>query len=211
MANFGVHDLRVVQPYEKAFQEAVSAVGGAEVLRSARVFESVADALADCSLVVGTTANQNRDVLLPLDRLDAGMLRVKRHHGRVAILFGSEKFGLSNDDISSCHALLRIPTVPETPSMNLGQAVAVCLYELAREAEVPEPMGRPGQALEGTELEQIQAMLGEMLEISGFTKQLTAESTQRKVRMFLRRMKMTTRDAPLVLGILRQVLWKLRG
>ncbi len=209
MANFGLHDLRVVQPYEKAFQEAVSAVGGASVLRNARVFDSVADALADCSLVLGTTANQNRELLLPMDRLETGMLRIKRHTGKAAILFGSEKFGLSNEDMSSCHALLRIPTVPETPSMNLGQAVAVCLYELIRESGAEEPMRLPFRPVEGTELEQIQAMLGEVLEISGYTKQLTAESTTRKVRMFLRRLKMTTRDAPLVLGILRQVLWKL--
>src|ERR1035441_9055492 len=60
MANFGLEDLRVVNPYEVAFREAVSAVGGAHVLKSARVFETVAEAVADCSLVVGTTPRQKR-------------------------------------------------------------------------------------------------------------------------------------------------------
>ena len=127
MANFGFSDLRVVNPYERAFREAVSAVGGSHVLQAARVFETVAEAVADCSLVAGTTAGSHRD-LGTLEPLETGMIRVRAHRtGRVALLFGSEKFGLSNDDLSYCHTLIRIPTVPETPSMNLGQAVAVCL------------------------------------------------------------------------------------
>lgn len=211
MANFGLSDLRIVNPYEAAFREAVSAVGGASVLQRARVFDSVAEALSDCSLVIGTTANQNREVLLPLDRLEAGMERVRVHAGRVALLFGSEKFGLSNDDISFCHALVRIPTVPGTPSMNLGQAVAVSLYEFIRERE-PLPATSPfGQAVEGIDADQLTRMTLEMLDESGYINRITATSTERKVRAFFRRIKLTTRDAPLLLGILRQVLWKLRN
>src|SRR4051812_34953242 len=105
MANFGFADLRIVNPYEVAFREAVSAVGGAHVLKAARLFETVADAVADCTLVVGTTAAQRRELQQPLDRVEAGMERVRAHPGRVALLFGSEKFGLSNDDLSYCHAL----------------------------------------------------------------------------------------------------------
>ncbi len=67
MANFGLNDLRVVNPYDIAFREAVSAVGGAHVLKSARVFGSVGDAVADCSLVVGTTAAQKRELQQPLE------------------------------------------------------------------------------------------------------------------------------------------------
>src|SRR5690348_14089960 len=133
VANFGFSDLRLVDPYEVAFREAVSAVGGAHVLQAARVFPTVADAVADCSLVVGTTAAQNRVPQMPMELLQSGAPRLKAHSGRAALLFGSEKFGLSNGDISFCHRLLRIPTAPGTPSMNLGQAVAVCLYELIRE------------------------------------------------------------------------------
>jgi tRNA/rRNA methyltransferase len=123
-------------------------------------------------------------------------------------MFGSEKFGLSNDDLSYCHALLNIPTLPGTPSMNLGQAVAVCLWELYRDgADEPHPAKR--DSVEGSDAEQITRMLLDVLEKSGYTNRITSVSTEQKIRRWVRRMNLTSRDAPLLLGILRQVLWKL--
>ena len=208
MANFGLDDLRVVNPYEVAFREAVSAVGGAHVLQSARVFGTVDAAVADCSLVVGTTAAQHRELQQPIERIELGMQAVREHAGRVGLLFGSEKFGLSNEDLSFCHSLIRIPTDPKTPSMNLGQAVAVCLYELIR-AEHPKPRRARMEAAEGADAEQLTRMLLDLLERSGYTNRITAVSTEQKIRRFVRRMRLTQRDVPLVLGILRQVLWKI--
>jgi len=209
MANFGQEDLRVVNPYELAFREAVSAVGGAHVLQSARVFPGVSEAVADCSLVVGTTVAQKRELELPIEQVDAGMPVLREHPGRVALLFGSEKFGLSNDDMSFCHSLLRIPTSPGTPSMNLGQAVAVCLYEYARTGPLPRQRGSDEHA-EGAEVEQMVQMLLEVLEESGYTNRITAVSTERKIRRWVRRIRLGRRDVPLMLGILRQVLWRFR-
>src|SRR5579863_4765614 len=105
MANFGLDDLRLVNPYDLAFREAVSAVGAAHVLQSARVFPAVADAIADCSLVVGTTAAQRRELQQPIELLESGINDLRTHTGRAALVFGSEKFGLSNDDMSFCHSL----------------------------------------------------------------------------------------------------------
>jgi tRNA/rRNA methyltransferase len=121
-------------------------------------------------------------------------------------LFGSEKYGLSSDDLSFCHALIRIPTAPETPSMNLGQAVAVCLYEFIREQTEPrrsrfDPVG-------GGDSEQLTRMLHDVLEQSGYTNRITAISTEQKIRRWIRRLRISRRDAPLLLGILRQILWK---
>jgi tRNA/rRNA methyltransferase len=209
MANFGLDDLRVVNPYDVAFREAVSAVGGAHVLKAARVFRNVGDAVADCSLVVGTTAAQRRELQQPLERLDTGMPLLREHTGNAALLFGSEKFGLSNDDLSFCHRLLHIPTAPATPSMNLGQAVAVSLYEFARRA--PEAAQRTRvDAIEGSDAEQMTKMLLDVLEQSGYTNRITAISTERKIRRWVRRMGLGRRDIPLIMGILRQVLWKFR-
>jgi tRNA/rRNA methyltransferase len=209
MANFGLDDLRVVSPYEVAFREAVSAVGGAHVLKSARVFETVAEAVADCSLVVGTTAAQKRELQQPIELLDTGMQRIQEHSGRAALLFGSEKFGLSNDEMSYCHTLIRIPTEPRTPSMNLGQAVAVCLYELKRgEGTTPRRL-KADLAMEGSDSEQLTRMLLDVLERSGYTNRITAVSTEQKIRRWVRRTKLTERDVPLLLGILRQILWKI--
>ena len=135
MSNMGFLRLRVVNPYEASFREARSAIGAASLLKSAEEFPSVAEAVADCSLVVGTTAVRHRELQQPLNLLKPGAALIGkqlRAGRRVALLFGSEKRGLSNDDLSYCHWLLHIPTREEHISMNLGQAVAVCLWELAR-------------------------------------------------------------------------------
>ena len=206
MSNFGFGDLRVVNPYEKAFREAVSAVGGAHVLQSARVYEDVASAVADCSLVVGTTSIGNRELQHNLYPLESAAPLIK---GKTALLFGSEKFGLSNDELSFCHFLIRIPTTPETPSMNLGQAVAVCLYELIRNPSAHAPTDNR-RTLTGNDAEQITRMLLEVLQRSGYTNRIVATSTERKIRRFIRRIHLGGVDGRLVLGFLRQLLWKLR-
>jgi len=136
MSNFGAMELRAVRPYEKAWREAKSAVGAGELLARAKEFASLAEAVADCSLVVGTTAVGNRDMKHPLRGLEeaARLIEKRMETGRVAVLFGSEKWGLSNEDLSYCHWLMRIPTRVEHRSMNLGQAAAVVMYELGRTA-----------------------------------------------------------------------------
>src|SRR5579864_9393768 len=132
MANFGFSRLRVVNPYEVAFREARSAVGAAPLLRSAEDFRTIGEAVADCRRVVGTTSVGHRELQHSIRRLEYGARLIRRAlaAGPVALLFGSEKFGLSNEDLSHCHWLMRIPTVSQNLSMNLGQAVSLCLYEL---------------------------------------------------------------------------------
>ena len=135
LANFGLLEMAVVAPFEPTWEEARSAAVGAEtVIASARAVPTLADAIDDATLVVGTTTGSRRNLgreLLPLPEL-AAWLRRRNASGRAALLFGSEKTGLSNEDMSHCHALVRIPTTLDCPSMNLGQAVAVCAYELVR-------------------------------------------------------------------------------
>jgi len=211
MLNFGCARLRVVNPYEVAFREARSAVGAAPLLASAEEFPTLAAAVADCALVVGTTSVGHRELQHPLRRLEAGARLMRRTAGPIALLFGSEKFGLSNEDMSHCHWLMRIPTVDLNRSMNLGQAVAVCLYELARDSRAAEKRVRQPKAAAAADNEQITAMLVEALERSGYIQPLTAASAEVKVRRLVRRLNLTARDAPVVLGMLRQILWKLRG
>src|SRR5579871_173238 len=211
MANFGCTRLRVVNAYDVAFREARSAVGAAPLLASAQEFQSVAEAVADCTLVVGTTSVGHRELQHPLRRLEYGArLILRRLRGSpVALLFGSEKYGLSNEDLSHCHWLMRIPTVDRELSMNLGQAVALCLYELARDPKAaeakPERIRRAGAA----ENEQITGMLIDVLERSGYINPVTAASSQEKIRRLVRRWDLAARDAPVLMGMLRQVLWRL--
>ena len=112
MSNFGFHRLRIVNPFEPSFREARSAVGASGILADAEQFESVAAAVADCTLVVGTTAVRNREIQHPLKHLELGSRLIGKRLGSsgVALLFGSEKFGLSNESLSHCHWLMRIPT-----------------------------------------------------------------------------------------------------
>jgi tRNA/rRNA methyltransferase len=118
-------------------------------------------------------------------------------------LFGSEKFGLTNEDMSHCHWLLHVPTLG---SMNLGQAVAVCLYELARKSTPAQPAGK--KAASAGELEQITLLLLEVLRASGYVNPVIEASTENKVRRLVRRLNIQARDAPVVLGMLRQILWR---
>jgi len=211
MSNFGFLRLRVVNPYELAFREARSAMGAAGLLANAEECKSVAAAVADCAMVVGTTSIQHRDLQHPLRRLDEGATLIRRQMASapVALLFGSEKFGLSNDDLSHCHWLMHIPTRDEHVSMNLGQAVAVTLYELARDVKTIEAPAPPEMATAG-DAERITASLLDALSISGYATPATIAATEEKVRRMIRRMNLTARDAELWLGMLRQILWKLR-
>jgi TrmH family RNA methyltransferase len=211
MSNFGFSRLRVVAPYEVAFREARSAVGAADVLASAEEFHSIAEAVADCSLVVGTTAAGQRELHHPIRRLDDSEARdlITSAAGPVALLFGSEKVGLSNHDLSFCHWLLRIPTCEANISMNLGQSIAVCLYELVRNTN-PKLEPPPGEFVraEAKDLDRLTTVLTEALHASGYTTVAALPSTEEKTRRLIRRLNLSTADCEVLLGMLRQISWK---
>ena len=214
MSNFGFLRLRVVNPYEVAFREARSAVGASALLASAEEFKSVAEAVADSALVVGTTAAGRRELQQPLRCLEEGarLIRKQLASSRVALLFGSEKIGLSNEDLSHCHWLMRIPTREKHASVNLGQAVAICLYELARDSKAPRQSKKTeSQSATAGDVERITGMLLDALRASGYLKPRYAAPTKEKVRRLVRRLKLSADDAKLWLGMVRQILWKLRS
>lgn len=240
MSNFGFSRLRVVKPWEASFREARSAVGASAVLADAEEFASVAEAVADCRLVVGTTAVGRRELQHPLRSLEEGapiilgeLLRKKSgtkkpadtspgNSPRVAILFGSEKTGLSNQALSHCHWLMRVPTNERNISMNLGQAVAVCLYELSRGGKSADsPHNREPERAASGEIERMIALLLDAMRASGYLPQPAAPSredrsgtgapAEEKIRRLVRRLDLSADDAEIWLGILRQIAWKLRS
>ena len=140
MANFGLSHLTVVSPYEPTWREAQSAVGATNLLQSARSTHSVAEAVASATLVLGTASLTYRTPEQPVLHLPYAVPLVQNElaaAGRVALLFGPENHGLNLDDLALCHQLIVIPTADAQPSMNLGQAVAVCLYELSSRLNSP--------------------------------------------------------------------------
>jgi TrmH family RNA methyltransferase len=212
MSNFGFCRLRVVNPYEVAFQGARSAVKAGRILENAEKFETVASAVADCSLVIGTTAIGHRDLQHSLQRLADAAPTIRAHLASetCALLFGSEKFGLSNKDMSHCHWLMHVPTRKEHLSMNLGQAVAICLYELTRDCN-----GTAGAETEtripasAAEVERIYETLLVALEASDYPKFNSSDTFQAAVRRMAFRLQLHTGDAEFLLGMLRQIVWKL--
>lgn len=220
MYDFGFHDLRLVNEYSVPLDRARSAIDASAVLESACEFTSVAEAVADCTLVVGTTAVGLRRSEHPLHSLaEAGpMLRAEVSSGnpqaRVALLLGSEKTGLSNEELSHCHWLLTIP-MHQTEgmrhaSMNLGQAAAVCLYELVRDPDA-EALRGPMQRATGEDLERLTQLTIEVMEASGYAQRHPANFDETLVRRLVLHMGLDRPHALAWTGILRQVLWKLRN
>jgi TrmH family RNA methyltransferase len=208
------------------------------VLAAAREFTTVADAVADCTLVAGTTAVGERDLQHPLLALSDATPRLLDELTRtpqpsealatlasasdaltadalprIALVFGSEKTGLSNDELSHCHLLLTIPMHrhPDQrhPSMNLGQAVAVCLYELVRERPLTHT-GRSSTPATAAELERLTGLFAQVLEASEYTRHHPANSNAADLRRLLLRLQFDRIDTPVWMGILRQILWRLR-
>ena len=212
MSNFGFENLRVVNPYEVAYAEARSAVKAGAVIRASEEFASFRDAVADCSLVVGTASPGHRTLRHTLRRTEVGgpLIRAALQSGPVALAFGSEKFGMSNDEMSHCHWLMHIPTRVEHESMNLGQAVAVCLYEIVRaEVETLEAK-KPRRHAKLEDLDRIEELLLGVLTESGYVQELTRQSAEHKIRRMLRRLELTSADVPIWLGALRQIRWRIQ-
>lgn len=210
MSNFGCFQLRLVTPYGPSYSEARSAVGAAPLLQKAAEYAVLADAVADCQVVVGTTAARDRDLQHPLRTLEQGgkLIRAAMVSGRVALVFGSEKRGLSNNDFSHCHWLMRIPTRDEHSSMNLGQAVAVCLYELSRGWRNKRSVTSFPSATSAQQ-ERITLQFVDALLASGYIKTGATSSTEKKVRRLVRGMALKQDDADALQGMLRKVVWKL--
>jgi len=211
MSNFGFSELRLVNPYNVAFREARSAVKAHAVLEQARESPTVADAVADCALVVGTTTIGSRVLEHPLLRLEFGgkLIAKKLASVPVALLFGSEKFGLSNEDMSYCHWLMRIPAREEHGSMNLGQAVAVSLYEIIRSPAAAKIVPDAKRLADAAHLERITELLETILDRSGYVHARVEGSTRMKIRRLVRRLQLNAHDAEVWMGMLRQILWKL--
>jgi tRNA/rRNA methyltransferase len=130
----------------------------------------------------------------------------------VALLFGSERYGLSNQELSHCHWVMRIPTREEHGSMNLGQAVAVCLYELVRGQKTAPAKTAPGKkektSATSGDVERLTQLLFKVLGASGYVKP-QAVAAEEKLRRLVRRMELNANDAEVWLGMLRQIAWKL--
>ena len=256
MQDFGFSDLRIVNdfaaPFEAAQLEALqldnpAAVAAQHVMTNARRYDTLAAAIADCTLIVATTAigaRQLKHPILPLQDaapLVLAALNTPTEPGapcldsetwvgdnspspttnaRIALLFGSEKTGLTNDQLSHATLLTTIPmyspsaAAPESAarhlSMNLGQSVAVCLYELTRSGfessiEIPPLHEAPATA---DDRERLTQLLLDVLHATGYTRRFPANASEPLVRQLVQQLGTSHRQAMTWMGIFRQILWR---
>lgn len=216
MANFGFTQLTVVAPYEQHWREAKSAIGADALLRNAKVAATLAEAVAHCTLVVGTGTLAHRTPEQPvvaLPQLYSLLQPAIEADGRIGLVFGPEKRGLTREDLSRCHLLAEIPTDARQPSMNLGQAVAVCLYEVAIRDFPPFRLARDegpnGKAVAGAELDRLAGVIDGMMVAAGYSPGNMEKANLQGVRLLLRRLTLTQSDARRILGLFRRVLRRL--
>ena len=209
MANFGLADLRLVNPRDGWPQERAWALAsGAEwPLNAAQVFESVADAIADLQVVFATTARP-RELQLPIltPRAAAADLFAASGRGeRTGLLFGGERAGLETADIALCQAVVTVPIDPRFRSLNLGQAVAINAYEwrtTAQDAAPPAFRPGPGPAT-GEAMLGLYEHLERELEAAGFfhPPEKTPNMTQ-NLRSALGRARFTDQEVRTLRGVI---------
>jgi tRNA/rRNA methyltransferase len=205
MKNFGFSDLAVVTPHPPVWREVVSAVNATDVLTTARICGALNEAVADCNLVVGTTdrtrVEEKKKLYTPLDL--SRELAVADYD--LALVFGTEKHGLTNEDLSRCHRVMSVPTELNCPSMNLGQAVAVCCYELTRDAAHAAIALRPAEAATAGATEAAMRLSMEVLKLIDFVLPGNEPDLTRRLRGSLLRLNPTRYDIEMLCGILDRI------
>ena len=205
MANFGFDELVVVDPHPPVWETArTSALAGETVLLKARSVATLDEALAGCRRVAGTTAGQRRK--LDRETIPPAALRRRAGRGKLAIVFGSEKTGLGNDELSYCQLLVRIPTLASAPSMNLAQAVAVCCYEWTR-SRVPAAPKETAAPVDM--LLRLLDIATPILEASGFLEAGVRELNLRRLRRTLLNARLSPEDVELLTQAARKIEYRL--
>ncbi len=190
MGNFGLSDLRIVAPYAPMWEEVVSAVGAEDLLKKAKIFNTLAEAIADCNFALATTSLKNRQLRQDIVRLPE--ISAVLSKGKVAIVFGQEKTGLSNEEIELCSAILNIPTTSKTPSINLAQAVILCCYEISKAQNFT--VQRKGKKQNLATIKDNEILVGEaekMLNATAFKHALTPSAKKALIREILNQKSLT--------------------
>ncbi len=212
MGNFALGDLALVNPAPlRRDQAEMMAVHARDILDHMQIHASVQEAIADCGLVVGTTCRSGlyrEEVVSP--RALAPHIVATAAINRVALVFGCEDSGLSNEELRYCHRLMTIPTDTAYPSLNVAQAVLVCCYEvfLASQSAVLEDAPAPQRPLAMSEQQELmyEKLKHALLKV-GFLHKDNPEHIMFAFRRILGRAGLEERDVRILLGMARQIDW----
>jgi tRNA/rRNA methyltransferase len=217
MRNFGLSDLVLVAPYCSTddLEARRLATHGLGVLDSARVVPELGGALADCVFTLATsalTAGVIRRGMIGTPSEMSPQLLAAAERGPVAVVFGPEPHGLSNEEIGRCHGMIHIPVDPDYPALNLAQAVTVCCYELRKAWSANVNAGRqepaPGRVLAPhADLERMFEHLREAFRAVGFLFGDRQESLMHSMRQLIGRALPTPQEVRMLHGLARQLLW----
>lgn len=209
MKNMAVDDLVLVRPKDFPSTEATARASGAEdVLQRARVVQTLDEAIGDCSTVAGATARTRMHYWPMFDAREAAARLVTGAGAAApaAILFGSERFGLTNEELERCNWLIRIPANPEYESLNLSQAVQILCYELylARGAAI-EPAPREAPAATAREMQYLYAHLEQVLDEVRFIDRTQGGHLMGRLRRLFNRAGLDRNEMNILRGILTAV------
>lgn len=213
MHNFGLTDLVLVSPHASRDDPNARQMStqGESILQNARIVATLTDAIHDCVLVVGTSGHRGglfrRQSVGTPDEVMPHVVEALGTRQPVALVFGPEPTGLSNELVMQCQYVIQIPTGEEYPSLNLAQAVAICVYELHntwRKSAVPQTM-EPQASFELKEhmFRQLQTALEEIHFLYGDK----AEPLMHALRHLLGKARLTEMETKVLLGLARQIRW----
>jgi len=211
MANMGLSELTLVSPAETLnYAEArMMAVAADAILENRRVVATLDEAVGDCGLVMGTTVRPGlyrQHVKTPREWAPAVLESASAN--TVALVFGRENSGLTNEELAVCTNLIQIPSSLEYPSLNLAQAVMVCCYELFVASGTFEPTLEKSPECPTKTREHMFKMWREMLLEIGFMNDQQADHMMLGIRRIFSRTPLTTDDVNILMGVARQMEWK---
>jgi tRNA/rRNA methyltransferase len=206
MLNFGLTELRLVSPRDGwPNPEAGPAASGADVvLANAAVFDSVAEAIADCSTVFASTVRR-RDLIMPVVGPEEMAAEIHSSPGRTAILFGPERAGLESEDVALATRIVTVPINPEFGSLNLAQAVILLAYEWSKGEALAQPPAKDAEPVAPqAELEGLIGQLdGYLVEADYFHPPERATVTRQTIRTILAKARWSSREVKAMRGIIR--------
>jgi tRNA/rRNA methyltransferase len=206
MLNFGLTEMRLVAPRDgwPNPDAGPSASGADVVLEQAQVFDTVQDAIADCSNVYASTVRR-RDLIMPVVTPEQMADEIAASSGRTAILFGPERSGLETDDVALSNAIVTVPINPEFGSLNLAQAVILLAYEWSKRSELASPTTKELDAVAPHgEIEGMILQLEEELDAKGyFHPPSRTNATKNTIRTIFSKTSWSSREVKAIRGIIR--------